>query len=74
MRRLSAVGSAITVCLVLAGVPALAQSDSGGATDEWPSVRASCPEAAGEPMRLVALGTSETAGWGIWSDEVSMAK
>ena len=69
MRRLWAAGSAIVVCLVLTGVTAPAQSDSGGPDDERPFVRTSCPEAAGEPMRLVALGTSETAGWGIRSDE-----
>ena len=69
MRRLWTAGSAITVCLVLTGATALAQTGSNGATDEWPFVRTSCPAAAGEPMRLVALGTSETAGWGIRTDE-----
>ena len=65
MRRPWAAGSAIVVCLVLTGVTALAESGSDGAADEWPFVRTSCPSAAGEPLRLVALGTSETAGWGI---------
>lgn len=69
MRKLWAAASAIIVCLVLIGVPALAQSGSGGVADEWPFVRTSCPAAAGEPMRLVALGTSETAGYGIRADE-----
>ena len=69
MRRLWAAASAIVVCLMLTGVTALGQSGSGGATDEWPFVRTSCSGAAGEPMRLVALGTSETAGWGIRADE-----
>lgn len=39
------------------------------AANEWPFVRSSCPGASGQPMLLVALGTSETAGWGIRSDE-----
>ena len=69
MRRLWAAGPAIVLCLVLTGAPALAQSGSAGAANEWPFMRTSCPGAAGEPMRLVALGTSETAGWGVRADE-----
>ena len=69
MRRLWAAGPAIVLCLVLTGAPALAQSGNAGAANEWPFMRTSCPGAAGEPMRLVALGTSETAGWGVRADE-----
>ena len=37
--------------------------------NDWPFVRTSCPGASGQPWLVVALGTSETAGWGIRSDE-----
>jgi hypothetical protein len=39
------------------------------AANEWPFVRSSCPGASGQPLLLVALGTSETAGWRIRTDE-----
>jgi hypothetical protein len=58
-----------TGMVLLLASSASAQSGSGGATDEWPFIRTSCSGAAGEPLRLVALGTSETAGWGIRTDE-----
>jgi hypothetical protein len=58
-----------TGMVLLLASTASAQSGSGGATDEWPFIRTSCPGVAGEPLRLVALGTSETAGWGIRTDE-----
>lgn len=36
---------------------------------EWPFEATFCAEAAGEPWFVVALGTSETAGWGVRGDE-----
>jgi lysophospholipase L1-like esterase len=58
-----------TGMVLLLASSASAQSGNGGAADEWPFIRTSCSGAAGEPMQLVALGTSETAGWGIRTDE-----
>lgn len=69
MRRHMAAGVAISMCLVLSGASVLAQSAEAGATEEWPFIRTSCPEADTAPLLLVALGTSETAGWGIRADE-----
>jgi hypothetical protein len=60
------VSAILYIYLALGSGPVLAQSASA---DEWPFVRTSCPEAAGEPLPLVAMGTSETAGWGIRSDQ-----
>lgn len=36
---------------------------------DWPFVRTWCPDADGTPLMLIALGTSETAGYGISRDE-----
>jgi len=67
MRIMKSVLATGMVLLLASSVSA--QSETGGATDEWPFIRTSCPEAAGEPLQLVALGTSEMAGWGIRTDE-----
>jgi len=48
---------------------AASPSPSPAAANEWPFVRSSCPGASGQPLLLVALGTSETAGWRIRTDE-----
>ena len=74
MRRLWAAGAAIMLCLALGGAPALAQEASTppsgpSRVNEWPFIRSSCPDAEGDPLLLVALGTSETAGYGISADE-----
>lgn len=37
--------------------------------DEWPFVMSACPGASEKPRLIVALGTSETAGWGVRKDE-----
>jgi len=44
-------------------------SSSPAAANEWPFVRTSCPGASGQARLVVALGTSETAGYGIRPDE-----
>ena len=44
-------------------------SSSPSAANYWPFVRSWCPGASEQPLLLVALGTSETAGYGIRSDE-----
>jgi hypothetical protein len=54
---------------ITAAPPPAAPSPSPAAANEWPFVRSSCPEASGQPLLLVALGTSETAGSGIRTDE-----
>jgi hypothetical protein len=54
---------------ITAAPPPAAPSSSPTAANEWPFVRASCPGASGQPLLLVALGTSETAGWRIRTDE-----
>jgi hypothetical protein len=67
-------GGLSVLVFLLAGLgagPALAGSSSAAASraDDWPFENVSCPEAGGDPLLLVALGTSETAGWGIRADE-----
>jgi len=47
---------------------------SPSAANEWPFVRSSCPGASGQPLLLVALGTSETAGYRIGPDEAYPAQ
>jgi hypothetical protein len=42
---------------------------SAAAANYWPFVQSWCPGASDDPLVLVALGTSETAGYGIRSDE-----
>jgi GDSL-like Lipase/Acylhydrolase family len=44
-------------------------SPSPSAANYWPFVRSWCPGASEQPLLLIALGTSETAGYGIRSDE-----
>lgn len=49
-------------------VPDATPTPSG--RQHWPFVLSACPDAEGaEPWLVVALGTSETAGWGIRTDE-----
>lgn len=52
-----------------AATPRVAGSPEPSPRAEWPFVRASCEDLAGDPWLIVALGTSETAGWGVRSDE-----
>ena len=49
--------------------PSASPSPSPAAANLWPFVRTSCPGANGQPWLLVALGTSETSGYGIRPDE-----
>jgi hypothetical protein len=50
--------------------PSPAPSASGTAgSGEWPFVLTACADAPGDPLLLVALGTSETAGWRVRDDE-----
>lgn len=50
-------------------VPIVTSSPAPTPRPEWPFVRASCESFAGEPLVVVSLGTSESAGWGIRDDE-----
>ena len=54
--------------------PSASPSPSPSAANKWPFVRSSCPGASGQPLLLVALGTSETAGYGIGPDEAYPAQ
>jgi len=54
--------------------PSASPAPSPSAANEWPFVRSSCPGASGQPLLLVALGTSETAGYGIGPDEAYPAQ
>jgi len=45
-------------------------SPSTSAANYWPFVESFCPGASEQPLNLVALGMSETAGYGIRSDEL----
>ena len=53
---------------------AASSSPSPVAANEWAFVRSSCPGASGQPLLLVALGTSETAGYRIGPDEAYPAQ
>jgi hypothetical protein len=59
-----------------APTPALATPSAGqsGASNYWPFVASFCPGVSEQPLVLVALGTSETAGYGIRSDEAYSPK
>ena len=52
-----------------AAPPAASPSSSPAVANEWPFVRSACPGADSQPLLLVALGTSETSGYGIRPDE-----
>lgn len=58
-----------TLATTTAAPSAASPSPSPSAANEWPFVRSSCPGASDPPLVLVALGTSETAGSGIRTDE-----